>query len=327
MSLIHALSCARRTRPFCLPSGLETSPSSVRELVRIMSLPAIDGLDEGAILCDVAEPEAQGIAHCAGDSWFLITAERLYRIEGWGVGSGRLMDPYARNRLSDLVGQTDLEGHCVHMSDGQYYRGVLFCVVRYPAEDTLLILGVDRILHAVGYARMNQGAIGALSADGCCAVNPWNEHLYVPERGERGQSSVLHAYDVSRFYHRASSIRDRMWGTEIQAPRVPERDITLSTRSGLEARIPHVQGLAFSPNGRLYVAFYARGESHIGPIWHNYISVYNMLTGEQMWESEEVDYPSPSRRDEIEGIGLKAGDGHLYVSVNVNGLRDSDDRF
>ena len=85
-----------------------------------------------------------------------------------------------------------------------------------------------------------------------------------------------------------------------------------------------VQGITFSEDGYIYIAWYTAYENHlIGETieWSNYLRVYNALTGTFLYNNE---YDFEGILDEIEGLSIHPS-GVLYVAVCDHDIFEKDD--
>jgi WD40 repeat protein len=143
-------------------------------------------------------------------------------------------------------------------------------------------------------------------SDSYCAFNPWNKMLYMPNA--TGQDHFISAFDVSQYFERLLN-RD-MWGEPISITRRADENFYFFSK-GKIVKVSSVQGLVFSPNGRVYLTWYAHKKG--GP-WYNRIAVYDSLTGNFI---DEKEFDFEGTYDEVEGLSLHPS-GTLMVAVCDN---------
>ncbi|MBE9569243.1 MAG: hypothetical protein IMF11_01335 [Proteobacteria bacterium] len=303
-SLRNSLAKVGIKPPFSVPSGFQTHPKRLKEMIRIMNLPEpdINALQHRKV-CDFAENDAQGLTYAYGNIWFLSSTENIfkYSIEGTDLYNPDKVCRLKKKSLSDLNRETDLDKQFCHCSDIDYFDGLTFVIVRYGGDDPpYLLLALSENLEVVGYSWLSPE-----TGDSWCAISPWNGLLYTPSDQN---AHLLIPYDVSEFYKVLPY--PHKWGKRVNI-NLKEKGFILRKEDGsLDDEVNSHQGIAFSQNGRLYITRYNGN----GP-WYNYIHIYNALTGVRLGVSEEYDFPD--FWDEIEGISIHPT-GIIYIAVAIN---------
>ena len=293
-----------------LQHALPVRPASLRELIRVATLPEprlVDlEPDDPAAFESFEVEDPQGIAYGGGDLWFLssqstvqlctIEGDDPFRPTGVRRGSGRTLGELLKE--AGLSAPPQIPVVYDHIGDLGYSDPLLYVPIRRTDDGPNLIMGLSRDLRVVGWAELS-GTTG----ESTCAINPWNGLLYLPRRDDTGR---VEAYTVTAFLERFG--RSSQWGRRLELQPVSTADIQLLTPEGAHDG-EGMQGLAFSANGRIYVT-----RSGSGP-YINRTFVYNLLTG-QRFGAERI-WNFPGQGDEIEGIAVHPA-GVLYVSVNDN---------
>jgi hypothetical protein len=312
-SLVKSLAKVEKKPPFSLRKGFQSHPSSLREMMRIMNLPNPDiETLEYRMVFDFSEDNSQGIAYADGNTWFLsseyiisqfvINGADLYNPTDWGCTK--------EVNLSNLIEATNLNpAEFNHIGAIDYFEGLLFAPIKCTTNEGHILLGLSKDLEVVGYSRLPTTA-----SDSFCAINPWNRLLYM---GIDSRTDCLQMYDVSRFYDIWRSRRN--WGQSIPI-NLLNQEFHLFLKDGVTPRMrmagEDIQGIAFSNNGRLYVTSWTPKTFLFGYVvaWHNYLHIYNTLTG-ALLGIKEYDFPGSSM--EIEGLSIHPS-GIIYVAVCDN---------
>lgn len=312
-SLRRSLYWTGKIPPIRIPSGLQTHPKSLKEIMRILSLPKpkIETLEKRKVV-DFAENDAQGLAYAYGDIWLLSSAERIFR---YSIQGSDLYRPSVRRlkptrELSDLVAELPVqEGSYDHIGDIDFFNGLVFAPLRRSNErPPHLLLALSGNLEIVGYS-----ALPLDTGESWCAVNPWNGLLYMPNCND---DRSLNLYDISEFY---TTLHNRTeWGKCVKIDFLG--NYWFYKIGDTVASVPAIQGIAFSQNGRLYVTRYIE---QTVKYWWNYINIYDTMTGKELARPHE-DINFTDFRDEIEGISIHPS-GIIYVAVAINQART--DRF
>lgn len=288
-----------------LRAALQAHPPGLHELIRVATLPGVN-------LADV-EPDdphtfesfeledPQGIAHGGGSLWFLSSqfTVRRCRIEGSDPFRPANVAHGARRHLDELLAESGLPAKYDHLGDLGFKNHILYAPVRCSDGPPHLLLGLSETLQVVGWTDLSTA-----TGESACAVNPWTGLLHLPAADNSGR---LHAYDITAFEERLGT--PSAWGRRLSAVRRADADIELRTPAGISDR-GGLQGVAFSPNGRIYVTR-SLGE---GP-WNNLLYVYSALTGRRFGTGREWDFNGSG--DEIEGIAVHPS-GVLYIVVADN---------
>lgn len=290
-----------------LRGALESHPSSLRELLRVATLPQprLDDLEPDEDDADAFESfeleDPQGIVYGGGRRWFLASQYTIRRIRIEGD------DPFRPNdvvhgpsrHIDELLDEADLPRDYDHLGDLGFRDSVIYIPIRRSdRQPPHLLMGLSTDLRVVGWTLLDPA-----TGESTCAVNPWNGLLYLPSLDNSGR---LEAYDTSAFDERRE--QPTQWGREISVTR-RSADIQLRTPQGEKDR-SGMQGISFSANGRIYVT---RSLGN-GP-WNNLIYVYSALTGRRFGDGREWDFSG--RSDEIEGISIHPS-GVIYVVVADN---------
>jgi len=306
-SLVESLLKLGMKPPFSFQSSLQTHPSSLSELMRIMNLPNPDfGMLKHEWVFQFSKNMPQGVAYGYDETWFLSCRYHVfkYRITTnnrplWGQPplKGDRLKTYT---LAKLLHSTALDGADYdHIGDLDYHEGVVFAPIRCKSGDAHVVLALSRDLEVIGYSRLAMS-----SSDGFCTINPWTGELWLPTRPSSMQN--LDVYDVSRFYALLHPQMRSQWGAEVSM-NLPKR-FSLYNSDRTPTSIRDIQGIAFSRNGRLCVTEW--NEITLG--YSNYIHIFNALTGTRIADSPEYNFPGDW--DEIEGVTIHPS-GVMYVAV------------
>lgn len=311
-SLKQSLARVGIRTPFTIPGGFHTCPPSMLKLVQILNapMPDLDKLDH-RMVHDFSEEAAQGVAYAYDDVWFLSAEKNLFK---YSIKGPDLFNPRVyrlkKKSLSMMIGESDINtaGHNFdHIGGISWYDGLLFASIRDGGKKKAhIVLGLSRNLDVVGYSWLAKG-----TADTWCTVNPWNRLLYMSTE-ESARYFIV--YDVSEYY-RALGQPDR-WGRQIRMP-LTQKKFVLYKQNGSPDEATGVQGTAFSPNGRLYVAWYVKHLTY----WTNHLRVYNALTGMRL---DDKTYDFAGVYDEIEGLTVHPS-GYIYVAVSDYDISSTDE--
>jgi hypothetical protein len=289
-----------------LRRALEAHPPSVRELLRIATLPSprVTDLepDDPHTFESFEVEDPQGIVHGGGALWFLSSqfTVRRCRIEGADPFRPTSVVHGASLHIDELLAEAGLPSEFDHFGDLGFRNSIVYVPVRRTnSARPHVIVGLSTQLQVVGWAEL-----ASTTGESACAVHPWSGHLHVPARDNSGR---LEGYDISPFDERLR--QPSQWGRRLVLPRLQGADIQLRTPTGTNDT-GGIQGVAFSVNGRIYVTR-SLGD---GP-WSNLIYVYSALTGRRFGDGREWDFPGSG--DEIEGIAVHPS-GVLYVAVADN---------
>lgn len=302
-SLRQTLQSAGLPTPFSVREDLETHPASIRELLRVLQLPvAYLDWDQEQQLWEKTHNNIQGLACIDGDTCVITSQTHIFLARS--TANSRYSDIVRKEAVADLTSQTDLGLACDHFSDPDHRNGLIFFVfdVDGGGDVSSALFACDLTFRVVGYTKIGENVSSA-----CCAFHPWNGLLYLKEAGQR--THRLLAHDVGQYFARFTSGDMTQWGTHIDFVRHADQDIALRDAAGQPSQVEEIQGMAFSPNGRLYLTHWHDYGGGPGP-WENYLSIYSTLSGRFMWSSGDVDYEGDY--DEIEGISLFAGAGEVF---------------
>jgi len=302
LSFRQTLKAASLTTPFSVRNDLQTHPESVRDLLRVLRLPSayLDWTLHQQ-LWEKTHDNIQGLT-CIDKNTAVITSQSHIFLAK-STDTSRYANIVQTKSVADLANQTDLGLPCDHFSDPDHRDGLVFFVFDVDDDSGTVasaLVACDLTFEVIGYTRLGDDVSAA-----CCAVHPWNGLLYLKEAGSR--THKLLAHDVSRYF--ARHVSGVQLGAHIEGARRPDQDIGLRDGSGKSTRVEEIQGMAFSPNGRLYLTHYHATGDGPGP-WQNYLSIYSALTGGFMWSSGDVDYDGDY--DEIEGVALLPGAGEVF---------------
>lgn len=311
-SLKQSLSKVGIQPPFTIPGGFHTCPPSILKLVRILNLPTpeLDNLDH-KMVHDFSEENPQGIAYAYGDVWFLSAEKNLFK---YSIKGPDFFKPTVRRLrkkgLSTIIGESDINttGHNFdHIGGIGWCDGLLFASIRDGGNKKAhIVLGLSRNLDVVGYSWLAKG-----TADAWCAVNPWNRLLYMSTE-ESARYFII--YDISEYF-RVLTQPDK-WGRQVSMP-LTQKKFLLYKNNGEPDEATSVQGTVFSPNGRLYVAWYVEHPTY----WTSHLRVYNALTGVRL---DDKTYDFSGVGDEIEGLTVHPS-GYIYVAVADNDWPSTDE--
>ena len=297
--------------PFSVRSNLQTYPESLSELMKIMNLPNPDFAKlQYKRIFDFTEENAQGVTYSYEDNWMLSSEGNIfkYKIEGANLYVPTNVTRLKAASLQNLLKLTAMdETEFNHIGDIDYYNGLVFAPIKCTSGDAHVVLALSGDLELVGYSRLAMS-----TGDSWCTVNPWTRQLWMPNRQS---THYLDVYDVSDFYTLLQ--RRGQWGAAAQAKLLSNRRFSFFKEDGTPDYVESIQGIAFSRNGRLYVARY-NGD---GP-WENYMHIFNALTGTRIAVSPEYNFPGTY--DEIEGLSIHPS-GIIYVAVADNDIIGDDE--
>jgi hypothetical protein len=310
-SLKSSLQRIKKDPPVRVPSCFQIHPGSLKELVKILNLssPSLRSLKKRRVT-NFEENNAQGVTYAYGDTWFLSSEYKIfkYQVKGNDLYRPSKVSCEKKRSLSLLIEKTDLDKkNYDHIGDIDYSNGLLFAPIRSKRGGVPhILLALTENFEVVGYAHLTHD-----TNDAWCAVNPWNNLLYMPIQS---RADCICMYDISEFYkvyhsHQTGN-SPRLWGRAISIKKLDSKFHFLKSDGITSDQSPSIQGIAFSKNGRLYIARYNGN----GP-WYNYLKVYNALTGQLLSTSPEYDFPD--YWDEIEGISIHPS-GIIYVAVAIN---------
>jgi hypothetical protein len=311
-SLKQSLAKVGMQPPFTIPGGFQACPPSILKLVQILNSPTpdLDNLDHKMVY-DFSEENAQGIAYAYTDIWFLSSEKNLFK---YSIKGPDLFSPTVRRLkkkgLSTLIAASDIDvtGHNFdHIGGISWFEGLLFASIRDGgSKKAHIVLALNLNLDLVGYSWLAQG-----TADSWCCVDPWDRLLYMTTEES---ARYFITYDVSEYYRVLS--QPGQWGKEVPIT-LTARKFFFYKQDGSPDEVTSVQSASFSPNGRLYVAWYVGHTTW----WTNHIRVYHALTRRRL---DDREYDFADAYDEIEGITVHPS-GYLYVAVTDNDVSDSDE--
>jgi hypothetical protein len=310
-SLKEALAAAGVGIPFSLRGDFEIHPPSLREIMRILRLPPMR-LDAGGYeeIWEKSGQDAQGIACIDPNVGVITIAKKLLFARTTDVPFEKIemsfdVPHFSRQTIPQLSG-------CDHFSDPDFRDGLLFFVLEVENRAGALF-ACDLNFNVVGFTE-----IEAEASNACCAFHPWNGRLYLKDSTSPGRR--LRAYNVDEYFRRHKSGSSSDWGTPIEIVHEEGRDIVLRDGRGRPTTVPgDIQGIAFSPNGRIYLTHWRSYRNIIGTFFRNYLSIFDALTGRRMWFSGEIDFRGDG--DEIEGISLVVPRGEIFFVQTDNDLK------
>jgi hypothetical protein len=305
-SLLNGLAVVGRKPPFSVKEGFQTHPGSIKEMLRIIDLPRPDlNKLEYRNVYEFTVADAQGLAYAYANTWFFTSQRRIYPCE---IEGEDLYRPTAIRRmkyisLGDVVTAAGLNKNDYdHIGDVAYFRGMLFVPVRHTSEKPPHVLFcLSENLEVIAFAKVVE------STDSWCAVNPWNQALYMPDAKD---ASRLNAYDISSILD-ISQQRDK-WGYQhvlkhLHSYMRLKQDGSPDTFGS--------QGCCFSANGRMYLTSAKKHALTLRPdTWDNYVYVYDTLTGVRL-SVRKTDFRGDY--NEIEGISIHPS-GVIYIAVADN---------
>lgn len=313
-SLRENLAAAGLDGPFSLRSSFETFPSTMGEVIRVLGLPPIHlNSTDYEELWEKSEQDAQGIACIDSDTSVITITKKLFLTRS---NNQRYEDVETELDVAHFSDQTNphLDG-CGHFSDPDFSGGVVFFVFEVKQGSEVrpgALFACDLNFRVLGFREIEPAA-----SNSCCAFHPWNGLLYFKDNDAVGRR--LRAYDVSDCFVRHQAGPNADWGTEVDMLHREDGDIVLRDEGGAPIKIEgDIQGIAFSPNGRMYVTHWETWENEIGQFFTNYVSIFSALTGRRMWFSGEIDFEGDG--DEIEGLSLVPSRGEIFFIQADNDL-------
>lgn len=309
-SLRQSLDDAGLTGRFSLREHFETHPKMLGETLRVLGLPAARlDLESREELWEKSVQDAQGIACIDRDTSVITVAKKLFSTRSRDSRYDRIVATHDVAHFSDQT-KPRLSG-CDHFSDPDHRNGLTFFVFEVDGTPGALF-ACDLGFQVVGFTELEDGA-----SNSCCAFHPWNGLLYVKDNDFPGQK--LRAYDVAEYFRRHQSGSTVDWGKSVEIERNEKADLSFRDTAGEPMKLlGDIQGMAFSPNGRLYVTHWTSYENAVGKFFISYLSIYSSLTGRRMWFSDEIDFEGDG--DEIEGISLEVSRGEIYFVQADNDL-------
>ncbi len=314
-SLRQSLAKGGLKTPIRIPSGLQTCPGNLNDIIRILNLPRIELRNfKKKRIHSFDSYDPQGLVYAYNNLWFLSDETNIYKyeVEGSDLYNPTIVKRLKRISLSELIKQTDLDsGDYNHIGDLGYFNGLLFAPIRHVKELYVLLIALNDNLKVVGYKWLP-----AWVSNAWCTINPWNKLLYM---SSARKDSHLYVFDTFHFFNRVAKKTE--WGKNIDAPGHVQtiRSYNLFTQRGDPDYVESIQGCAFSRNGRLYLTWFVIHTLGYDT-WTNHLRVYDAITGIQM--SDEI-YDFDADYDEIEGISAHSS-GILYVAVSNNEQSEPD---
>lgn len=281
-------------------------------LVKMLNAPTPNlGRLDHKMVHDFSEENPQGVAYAYDDIWFLSAEKNLFK---YSIKGPDLFNPTVRRLkkkgLADIIAALDIDltGHTFDHIGGISWRdGLLFAPVRdVGRKKAHIVLALTHNLDAVGYSRVVKG-----TGDAWCTADPWKRVLYM---STEESAQYFMAYDIAEHYKVLA--RPDQWGKAVRMPRT-FRNFHLFKKDGSPDEATSVQGTAFSPNGRLYVAWFVKHTTY----WTNHLRVYNALTGVRL---DDKTYDFAGAYDEIEGLTVHPS-GYIYVAVADNDISSTDE--
>ena len=311
LSLKQSLLATGLELPFSFREDFETYPRSLREVIRVLGLPKLHlSWDDHDELWEKTDADAQGIACIDGSRSVITVAKKIFLTDS--AGEERYGNIIQTASVAHFVDQTDVGIPCDHFSDADHRDGLIFFVFEADNDETpSALFGCTTDFQVVGYTK-----VGPEASNSCCALHPWNGLLYF-KGSAPGFTHTLVAFDVSAYFERFAAGTDD-WGTEIAIERREGWDVHLKNGAGQPTSVEGIQGIAFSPNGRVYLPHWHAYENLLGTFWENYFSVFDALTGRRMWYSGEIDFEGDG--DEIEGVSLFPPEGEVFFVQTDNDL-------
>lgn len=269
--------------PVRLPSSMHSAPVSLREALRAMTSPR---LEQWQLLGRTEFPnktwteEAQGLT-TDGMFWF-VSSNNSEKRAVWKFDSNFLPRGMALLDIAAIVGEFGPSGlPGLHIGDIDFFQGVIYA----PIETYLLVARFSPEPRFIDVRPLRHGRKLKVKQTHMpwCAINPWNGWLY---SSDFDSVDRVYAYD-------------------------PGNDFTLCDVLMLDGPpVNHVQGGAFSANGRLYLTSDDTGD----------VRCYSALNGAFLGTRSIPYDPSTLEAEEVEGIAL-AWDGvhvHKSQSATVN---------
>lgn len=271
-------------------------------MIELLPKPKLDRFDYRKVL-DFPEEKAQGVTFGTGNILFLSSKSTVFRLSMSGRDlydnpGFQFEKKVTLSDLSRIVGLNPRDYD--HIGDIDFFDGLIFVPVRNRARDNNLLFVLSPELELTGFAQLP-----GFTGDGFCAVHPRSGNLLMEHKRE---SRYLISFDISQFYRMSKRPGD--WGFRADVSAAGK--FWFHDRSGeMFETVNSIQGIAFSPNGRLYVTRY----NGRGP-WLNYIDVYNGGSGLLLDRTgNNIDFPG--YYDEIEGISVH-GSGIIYIAVALH---------
>jgi hypothetical protein len=358
-SLLRSLSNVGKKPPFNIPSGFQTYPDSLKEMMRIMDLPIPDmeTLKHASEYLRFAENDSQGLVFSDGNSWYLSSQKNIFKAtlpnvdlfnpphfsDFWEMlefhrehkehtyidwfNRKLCYKPYIIKKLTfaDLNDVTDFtfdDDHYNHFGDIGHFNGLIFVPVEYKDKreaPLLLALSVD--LELVGYSFLNGRE--SEGGNGYDHSAPWcaiNPWNGLLYMSNTGKVSYLSVYNVSEFYQ-ILPYRNK-WGKHVTIGLLEDR-FHFYMENGDPDMVDSIQGSVFSQDGRLYLARYKAEKYWI--IWP-FIKATRWRNYVQAYNSLTGNRIGISKEfdfkgvgDEIEGPAIGL-EGVLHIAVTLNNV-------
>lgn len=318
MSTTYSLREALNSRGISLPASVRSNfqcyPRSLREIIRVLQLPKLElenwpNPEKVVTFHEGWKWKFQGIVKSSGDSWYFINKDTILLVD-WG---DRV---YVRKSIQ--LAQIPCPGDYDHCGAG--------CLYKAPTGETMLLIPIEgngppiiavltENLEPCGFAGLSQKQDNNAA---WCAINPWDGQLYVCDDVEYPS---LYAYDpfglVELYNYGYAGGGTELYCTKrfalLDSDGRPARfGSTVFNMAGPVWKPGSQQGGAFSSNGRFYLAHCNVHPGPLGDHYHNYIHVFDVLTGRKLGAREI----HTDTYQEIEGIALV--DDWLYISIYQN---------
>lgn len=338
LSLCKALAASSLTVPFSVQTNLQSHDGSLRSIIEGLQLPPVDlNAWKCQNLFTFEAKDPQGIAYDGRKNWYLTAEHEIFRYSKIGSFPMGLSLPEIERKatLKDVLPQIDVKQvkkiinvpnspvgsqtmEYWHCGNPAWKDGLLFVPVAcrsaafYP-----IVLALTEDLKTVGYAVPREGS------DAWCAVNPMDGFLYLGHP-VKNCANIVYRYDVAAFFDLYKS--GKGWGRCVEMPKL-DKPFLFCEQDGTPSYPLGIQGISFSPEGRVFVAKWKNDEDYIitdfgAKVFINRMLAYNAFTGRRLSKTKEYDFDGTG--DEIEGCAAHP-DGSLYVAMAVNDLATTDD--
>lgn len=298
--------------PISIPSWFQSYPNSLKEILRVIQLPNPqitqwkrhwENFDE-----DWTD-DFQGLTHAWSNIWFFSNRDELLKVQ-WDQNAFQILKKIHRDSLGSQLKPYD------HMGDIAYYNGLVFV----PFEPTnwdrwAVLLAFSTDLKLVGWAQLS-GKKDYHAA--WCAVNPWDECVYTSDGS--ADVSYFYVYDVSALY---KLLAQNIFQKQIVIkPKAKKFHIYKDKPHGTPDKLRDIQGVAFSPNGRIYITLASVSQRIAGKAvaWDNNMACYDALTGVRLGYMEIPHPDSTTVGEELEGITIHKDLKNVYIAYLDNEL-------
>ncbi len=336
--------------PVSIPGCFQSSPGSIKKLIQCaeQSAPEMPKWKRSSSYFDESwTANFQGLAYGWKDNltnstvWFFTNEWELLKILVKPGGGWQVLKSYDWSSLNQWLPNNTWH----HFGNPDYYNGlVLVPYEAYDKSNNAILLAFNPELEFIGWAEF----VGKEDSTntGWCAINRWNDLLYVsddilpyfinpndllipfidPDKYKEEfeafetkvrNGSFLYAYEISELF--ALLKMPGHTPKKINIALKDRRYKLLKQDGTLDALVGSMQGVVFSPNGRIYVTLATLTQILYGypTAWDNYLICYDTLTGKRL-EDMEIKYPRDVKNEELQGLTFCNERNELFIAFLDN---------